>query len=251
MLQRIVILIALMIFMGTDLPASEIQFMTHSLKGQVYSDENGELRGKKHGGRRAFNVELVRHMMIIVGHSGRFIEVPFKRGFRMVQNEKDYALFNVNRTPEREDTVKWVGPLQGSVTHLYELKEAPTGIQTFDDARGVNSICVLNGNVHHRLLERKGFNNLSPNKSYNACARMLLKRRVDLTPLSNLSSFIKDPEFSQSIQRTPVKLSEAKGYIVFSMDVPDHVIQKWQKAFDNLKRSGKYEQLVQQYLHSE
>ncbi len=248
MLFRIIVLTAMMIWMGTDSIASEIQFMTHSLKWEVYTDEKGEIRGKEHGGRRAFNVELVREMMILLKHPVHFMEVPFKRGFNLSQSKRNYAFFNVNRTPEREETVKWVGPLQSSITYFYELKNAMTGIQNFEDAKRVNSICVLNGNVHHKLLEKKGFTNIAPNSSYSACIKMLIRGRVNLTPLSNISSIIKDPEFSKVVQRTPVKLSDSKGYLVFNISTPDSVIQQWQETLDQIRQSGRYKQLVQQYL---
>lgn len=59
---------------------------------------------------------------------------------------------------------------------------------------------------------------------------------------------IKDPEFLQATQRTPVKLSDSKGYLVFNRSTPDSVIQQWQEALDQIRQSGRYKQLVQQYL---
>lgn len=60
--------------------AETTEFLTHSVEGKVYIDEHGELRGLKHGGRRAFNVELVREMMLLVDHKVQFQIVPFARG---------------------------------------------------------------------------------------------------------------------------------------------------------------------------
>jgi polar amino acid transport system substrate-binding protein len=39
------------------------------------------------------------------------------------------------------------------------------------------------------------------------------------------------------------------GYIAFSKDHSDDEIAQWQQALDKLKRSGKYDELVQNYLH--
>ena len=71
--------------------ASEIQFLTHNIEGKTYKDKNGELRGKKHEGRRAFNLELVREIMIFLNFPRNFKEIPFKRGLSYVQNKKNYA----------------------------------------------------------------------------------------------------------------------------------------------------------------
>ena len=72
--------------------AAELTFLTHSFKGKYYVDYNEEKRGILHAGRRAFQLEVVREMMILVEHSPRVIhEIPFKRGLREVQNKPDIA----------------------------------------------------------------------------------------------------------------------------------------------------------------
>lgn len=233
--------------------ALSIHFMTHSVGEQVFTDEAGGLRGKPHGGRRAFNVELVREMMQQLGQPSAIEIVPFKRGLELVQAEPGYALFNVNRTEAREQTLQWVGPLQRSTTHFYENKAAPTGIKDLDDAKTVGEICVLRGNVHHRFLENQGFENLYPANSYANCIDMLGLQRVSLTPLSNLSSLVRNTQSpaAQFLQKTPVKVMDAEGYLAFSLQTPAEVVQAWQAAFDRLVASGRYDQLVEQYLVNE
>ena len=232
--------------------AAEIKFLTHSLGDQTFLDDKGELRGKEHGGRRAFNVELVREMMQVVGHAKKMEEIPFKRGFSLVQTTSGYAIFNVSRSEDREDTVKWVGPLQSTVTYFYENANAPVGIKSLEEAKQVESICVLRGNVHHRALESQGFSNIYPANSYESCVRMLALGRVSLTPLSNLSTLTEagTPE-ARAIQKTSVKVMEAEGYLVFSKGTPDAVIAEWQAALDGIKASGRYDELVKLYLGDE
>ena len=50
-----------------------------------------------------------------------------------------------------------------------------------------------------------------------------------------------------NVQKTPVLLFKAEGYLVFSKNVPDDVVRQWQVALDQLKKSGKYDQLVKDY----
>ncbi len=232
--------------------ASGIDFMTHNTQSKVYLDPDGEMRGKEHGGRRAFNVELVREMMIMLNVPRKIKDVPFRRGLKIVQTEQDHALFNVTRTAEREHTVKWVGPLQEDAAYFYEMKDKPTGILTMEDAKKVNRICVVNGNVHDNFLTKKGFSNLVRNKDYNGCFKMLAKNRVDLTPSSTLTI----PErlkvagmVPDTVKRTPVILFKTEGHVAFSKNVQDMDILKWQNVLDQLKSSGRYEQLVQKYLY--
>ena len=231
--------------------ASEFQFMTHNTKGRVYKDENGELRGIEHKGRRAFHLELVREMMILLDHPKAFTDVPFARGLLLVQNEDNLALFNVTRKPSREDTVKWVGPLDTGASYFYELTVNPTGIQTLEDAKKISAICVLNGNVHDEFLKKEGFVNLYRSHSYTSCFQMLSLKRVTLTPSSvlPLAQRLKDAGISpQDVKRTAVFLFNTEGYLAFSKNIEDDVIRRWQNALVQLKESGKYDQLVQEYF---
>lgn len=249
-MQLIVLICIYLLIISNHGFAETITFMTHSLGEQVSMDSSNQLRGKANAGRRAFNIELVREMMLIMGYDPVFEIVPFKRGLLAVQTKQAQALFNVNRTDSREDTVKWVGPLQSSVTHFYENKENPTGIKRLDDVKQVDAVCVLRGNVHHRFLEKNGFENIYPVSSYGNCIDMLEMKRVSLTPLSNLSSLLDENNRTDEgfLQKTPVLLMKSKGYLAFSKDVSDAEIDKWQEALDSLKQSGQYDELVQKYL---
>lgn len=253
MLIRVLIFLIVTHSLAGQVFASEIRFMTHNTNEKTFIDENGELRGKKHAGRRAFNVELVREMMVSQNHPIKMEVIPFKRGLKYVQTMPDYALFNIVRTQEREKTVKWVGPLLSDVAYLYELKSEPTGIKTFEDAKRVDSICVVDGNVHDTFLTEKGLNNLYRNISYVGCFKMLAAKRLSLTA-SNILALPERLEssglFVKDIQQTPVKLFETQGYIAFSENIPDKIIEKWQISLDQLKESGKYHTLVEMYLTS-
>mgnify|MGYP000432678060 CR=1 FL=1 len=241
----------LIYFLTPQLFANEINFLTHNIKGKFYIDDNSQIRGKKHAGRRAFNLELVREMMIIIKHHIKFQEVPFKRGLKFVQNKDDFALFNVTRKPSREDTVKWVGPLQEDITYFFEMKNSPTQIQTLEDAKKVDSICVLNGGIYETFLTKNHFKNLVPTNSYAQCFKMLKKNRVSLTASSLLAlpERLKDANIQKKdISKTPVVVFKTQGYLSFSKNISDESILRWQNALNQLKKSGKYNQLINDYL---
>ncbi len=236
---------------GPEMSEVSLTLLTHNAKESTFTDRNGQMRGKLHAGRRAFNVELVHAIMQERGFIFSIKDVSFKRGLMRVQNDNDIALFNVNRSQEREKTVQWVGPLQQSTTHFYELKSAPSRVKNLADAQAVNYICVLNGNVHHRYLKDLGFDNITTNVSYSGCLEMLMHGRVSLIPLSNISVFLQHPKYQSLLQKTPVKLSDFKGYMAFSNNVSEEMVHAWQAGLDRLKASGVYEVLVQQYLFPE
>ena len=249
-MKPLILFVLALIFSSNIVFASSINFFTHSLKGQTYVDKNNELRGKKHTGKRSFNIELVRQMMIILKHSRNIDEVSFKRGLIQVQKNVNIALFNVSRTPERENSVKWVGPLQRETDYFYEIKNNPTGIKTLEDAKKIKNICVMLGSIHETILRENNFTNINTNPSYIGCFKMLKAGRVDLTPKAS-STVLKTMERAglspDKVHQTPVVLLESEGYIAFSKNIPDKIIKNWQDALDHIKRSGKYQQIYNQY----
>ena len=232
--------------------ASGLTLITHSVDGKVFTDDQGEMRGIRHSGRRAFNIELVRSMMVKVGHTPRRFEVmPFKRAFTLVQNEPNLALFNVARRPSREALMKWVGPLQEDIHQLYVSADAQVQIPSIELAKQLNAICVLTGNNHHTYFNKMGFKNIYPAPSYEVCFSLLAKGRVS-------AAVIADNSLSETLREAGVAINEVKaafelyrtqGYMAFSPDTPQNIILRWQHALDKLKVEGVYDELVKQYLN--
>lgn len=250
-MKQILSIIITLLLISVNAFASDIQFLTHSSDKQTKLDKIGELRGIKHAGKRAFYVEVIHEMMILMKVSRKIQQVPLARGLSMVQNENDYALFNLSQTPEREATVKWVGPIQIETDYFYEMKNAPTGIKTLEDAKKVKTIGVVRGGVHESTLLKNNFTNTYDLTDYKQCFLMLKAGRINLTATTSdtISEKLKEADISpDEIQQTPVVLIKAGGYLVFSKNIPDKMIRQWQDAFEQVKKSGKYEQLYNLYL---
>ncbi len=172
----------------------------------------------------------------------------------MVQKGDNIAFFNVSRTPGREHTVKWVGPLQKETDYFYEMKDEPTGITQLEDAKKVAGICVLNGSIHETILRQNNFTNIFTNPSYIGCFKMLKLGRVSLTPSAEtlVGKRMEQAGLTpDQVRQTPVVLLESEGYIAFSKNIADEVIRKWQHALDQLIESGRYQQLFNEYYASE
>ncbi|SIO94630.1 substrate-binding periplasmic protein [Vibrio spartinae] len=244
-------LLVLTVVLSNSSVAETTDFLTHSTLGKVYVDENGELRGLKNGGRRAFNVELVREMMLLVKHPVQFQVMPFKRG-QIELKKKRKALFNIARTKLREKLYKWVGPLQVDNVYFYESVHQTPLITDFEQAKEVPRICVLRGTSQYENLLAQGFKNVYDVNAWSACLKMLTIDRVDLVPVSDslIRTMMSQAEVTyEQIRKTSVLVQKNAGYIAFSKDHSDDEIDKWQQALDELKRSGKYDELVHFYLH--
>ena len=230
--------------------ASQITFLTHGTGVATYIDAQGKLRGKPGKGLRAFLVELVREMMIIRRHPQPVQTVPFARGLKMVQTQPDYVLFNISRNPEREATMKWVGPTHGSEVYFYKKKGADINLKNLEDALSVRLISVQRGGEDHAFLQKQGVSNLIPVNTQAQSLKMLLLGRAHITPIGSnvLASLAKESRVDlDQIERTSVKLFDTAGYLAFSKNISDEVIARWQQALEQVKSSAKYPQLIEQY----
>ncbi len=231
--------------------AQPLEFITHNLTGKVFTDSHNQLRGKPHSGRRAFQIELIREMMTLVGYPKKTFSIyPFRRGLLAVQTKENIAFFNAARRPDREGTVKWVGPLQSDVVSFYEATGFPKNISTLDEAKKVNQICVLNGNAHDKFLVRNGFKNIYRAGNYEACFNMLVQGRVDLAVQTDTSfqETLTSSTISPDLISLSAQLYLSKGYLIMSLNIEDRVIEQWQGALDSLKNNGRYEQLYNKYM---
>ena len=251
----ILLVTSLLIFLAfTNIANSaEIQFVTHNVYGKVFKDDDGKLRGIAHSGQRALQIELILEMMKLVNYKSKQIQImPFIRGLKTEQSQPNFAFFNISRRPDREGSVKWVGPIQSSVISFYESSKSPTHIKSLADAKRLNAICVINGNNHDTYLTNLGFKNLARNNNYESCIKMLAFGRVDLISISNLSlqgSLRTSNITNEEVRLTDVTIYKTQGYIAMSTNIPDHIVTKWQQALDLIKTTGKYEKLVEEYLH--
>jgi len=234
--------------------AFEGDFITHSIDGKTYTDEHDELRGLQHMGRRSFQLELVREMMIIMKHQPRSYQVlPFKRAlFELKNNHKPYAVFSVTRTKERENYGKWVGPLTNDITYLYELKSNPTNIVKMEDAKAY-PVCILIGGFMDTPTMNKSFPFLQ-RSDFDSCFRMLLIKRMALVQASehDLTGILKSVGIDRKlIRNTGVVIKKSANYMAFSNQVSDEEVQKWQSVLDSLKESKRYDELHQLYFEKE
>jgi polar amino acid transport system substrate-binding protein len=164
-----------------------------------------------------------------------------------------YALFNAGRKPQREDNMKWLGPLTNEILHFYELTSVPTGDKTRNEAKGF-SICTGIGGYKDDVATQNGFHWINHNINDSACFKMLGVQRVKLVVASefDLTGLLKKASVSPNlVQKLYFPLHHIQGYIAFTNNIPDRVIQQWRSVLDQLKAPGRYDELVREYLHSE
>jgi polar amino acid transport system substrate-binding protein len=240
--------IVLLALCAACLPARAVDVYTHSIGEQVDVVGDG-LRGKPHGGKRAYQVELVRALMAEMQLPDAMRVVPFARGMMMTQETKGMAFFNVVRTVKREKQLHWVVPLMTDIDFLFESATAPKPLKRLDQARQ-RTVCVLRDSVYDHQFTDQGYKFLVRVPVYDTCLKMLKVGRVDLiaTSTDNLQEFMKmvgmEPE---EVRRTDIVVGKTTGYLVMSKDTPLDEVKRWQDAFERLNQRKAPQKLYEQF----
>jgi polar amino acid transport system substrate-binding protein len=208
--------------------ADDFLLISHELRPFVWSDRQGHLHGSAY--------DLVASILARLGQESQAIDYyPFTRAMRTMQTRANVAVFPVARTPDRERSFKWVGPIGTSGVYLYTRIANTVPLNSLEDAKALTRIGVGNGNASMDLLEKAGFKNLFPTNDEEMLTKMLFSGRVDAAAISErvMDSAIEGNHFdAKQVVKTKVKLYESTLYVAFSLSTSDEVIAKWQAAFE-------------------
>jgi len=221
--------------------AADLTVISHELKPFTWKD-NGAIKGLAY--------DLVAATMKKMNNQSEIKLLPFTRALTMVQNEPDIILFHVQRTAEREHTMKWVGPIVTNGVYIYRIKNTKTRLNNLEDLRKLKYIAVVSGEATDFFLKERNFTNLFHVRQQSQSLEMLTNGKVEASPFGELvvGAYAKDNNIDSSlIEKTNIKLFESVLYMGFSKNIPDDVIRKWQYALEAVKQA-QYIHLYQKYI---
>ncbi len=214
--------------------------------------EAGELKG--------FAVDLMVRMLEKVGSDlGRddIRVIPWSNAYNQALNRDNAVLFAMSRTDAREDLFKWVGPIAVNRISLIAPKSKQIQIRTLEDARPYR-IGAIRDDSGEALLLQGGIEKGKIERVANliSMARMLAADRLDMVAYSDISfnRILKKKGLSPQNYEVVYVLDEVPAYYAFNKQIPDTVVQAFQRALDDLKKppegGGKsvHQQILDDYL---
>ncbi|WP_421904156.1 substrate-binding periplasmic protein [Maridesulfovibrio sp.] len=177
---------------------------------------------------------------------------PWARGYKKLQAGEGDVLFPMCMTTERSTMFKFVGPVFWDDIYFYRKKGSNIELKNFDDAKKVGKIAVTRYDVFHQNLASMGYTNLDFSASPKFDFMKLLRDRVDLVPMGRkvISYFFeRNPELDfNMLERVGPPVFFTSNYIAFSIDTPDEIVRKWQRALEQLKKEGEWLEIVDKYF---
>ncbi len=180
--------------------------------------------------------------------------LPWARGYKIVQEEKNSCLFSTTRTKARERLFKWVGPISPALIVLIAKKERNIKISSIDNLKKYRIGTIIN-DVGEQLLIAKGlslktFDRVSGVGSILSSIKKLNSNRIDLFAYdSNVFKWeIKQINLNPADYEIVYVLKKGWYYYAFNKNTPDETIYQIQKNLDKLKKDGTYQKILDKYL---
>ena len=174
---------------------------------------------------------------------------PWARAYDIAQKEPNVLIFLIARTPARETQFKWAGEIMKIQYHLFRLRErTDISVKSLMDARNY-TIGVMRDDVRQQYLQTKGFRRLAVSAQWIDNFNKLIKRQVDLVPLTDddASSLCQEAHFDCAGLEKLLTLDEASTglYMAYSSATADSTVQKTRAAFDKLKADGTVRRIME------
>jgi polar amino acid transport system substrate-binding protein len=150
--------------------------------------------------------------------------------------------FSMFRTPEREASYKWIGPIDEASFYFYKRKGSPLAVSTLEDARAAASIACRNYGLVFNYLKSEGFENLDTSSNAEGIYKKVVEGRCDLaigeTQLGVRYILGRLGLPPDSLEPVELRILDANLYIVGSKDLADSEVSRWRSALEAMRASG-------------
>jgi polar amino acid transport system substrate-binding protein len=226
--------------------ADSLVLMSEEFPPYNFTDNNGDRKGT--------SIDL---MVLILERMNsqktrKDIEMlPWTRAYQKIQKEKNTVLFAMVKTTEREKLFKWVGPISTANNALIARKSQKIKIGSIEDAKKY-TIGVVRDAAAAELVRKAGI----PWENLNVVAKpeqnilKLERGRIDLIAYDEIVTrwILRDKGMKPEDFETVYLLEKGEHYFAFNKDTPDALIQRMQAILDDLKKEGKYQEILDKYL---
>jgi len=223
------------------------QAQAQTLRAVTESTPYTYLKGERVEGSAT---EVVERTLQAAGQTDYQVRLyPWARAYDMALKEPNVLIFLIARTPARETQFKWAGEIMKIQYHLYRLRErSEIAVRTLADARNY-TIGVMRDDVRQQYLQGKGFTRLAVSAQWSDNFSKLIKRQVDLVPLTedDAISLCAEARFDCGGLERVLTLDEASTglYMAYSHATPDSTVQKTRAAFDRLRADGTVRRIME------
>ena len=174
------------------------------------------------------------------------LRFPWERIYHLALEHPGYGVFVTARVPEREKLFKWVGPIGPDDWVLLARANSPIVLTSLEQARSYR-IGAYKGDAIALALEKQGLAPVIVLRDQDN-ARKLLAGQIDLWATGDPAGQFLARQVGISGFKTVLRFNQAELYLALNKEVPDEVVNKLQKALDELRAEGVVDKIRARYL---
>jgi polar amino acid transport system substrate-binding protein len=208
----------------------QLRILTEIYPPYNFVDKDYEITGQ--------STEIVQEIQRLVKNESTIETINLSDGLALAEKGPGIVIYSLNRTQQRENLFKWVGPIGSYEQAFYARKGSNLNIATLEDAMKVSKIGIYRGDAGGQFLASHGFTNLDESLTDAEALKKLMKNEVQLW-LGNKEGLALTAEEAgvnvDDLELMPTVVIQAELFIAFSKDVPDSTVAAWQDALIKLK----------------
>jgi polar amino acid transport system substrate-binding protein len=197
-----------------------------------------------------FATEVVREMEYQMRVRNPIYLMDWDEAYNKALSTPNVVIFTIEKTPAREDKFHWIGPLGKNITSFYVRSDTTTTIASLDEAKKLKAIATTTDWFTEQHLKDSGFTNLVSSANPSDNIRQVMDGSVSATILTDITSksIITKAGFNPSDLKPVLNVLETEYYIGISKATSQKIVDKWRKAFDEIKADGSINDLKKRWM---
>jgi len=192
-------------------------------------------------------VDIVRETFKRAGISYNLtLRFPWERIYKLALEKPGYGVFVMARLPDREALFKWVGPIGPDDWVLLAKADSKIQLDSLERAQRYK-IGAYKGDAIAQTLEKQGLNPVIALRDQDN-ANKLMDGQIDLWATGDPAGRYLARQVGVNGLKTVLRFNSAQLYLALNKDVPDEVVARLQAALDELRRDGRVDEIMAQYL---
>ena len=230
--------------------ALSLAFAARASELRLYTEDYPPLNFIEDGQLRGMAVEVVEALGRRTGDRVQIEMGPWTRGYQAAQDQADRGLFTVVRTDEREPLFQWVGPIMLAQTSFYSLKGSGVRAANLEEAAALGVLALPRKWYSYEVLAAQGFKDLYAVPGPKQMVTMFKHGRVKLIVAndSTLREMLALGDLRPDQVEQQYSFMRSESYIAFSRQTDVRVVQRWQRALDDMQRDGSFARIYRHWL---
>ena len=239
------LILSFFIFFTLNLLGANFKIVTeHFPPYQIY--KNNTLTG--------ISVDIIQEIQKRLKTNYPIEVLAWSDAYHKTLHNKDYIIFSIGRTIQREQQFQWVGPINQIKYIFFKNSNNKIKIRNLDHAKAVDAILVSKNALSHQVLSGLGFTNLIAvdqfsndnniitlaNSNNNILWAAGHQNGLYKVRLLGLENKIKPTTINNPVSTTTLN-------IAFNKNADSSVVTRWQTILNDIKKDGTYEKIVQKY----